>query len=125
MKVHDFRDLAIYQKAFDLQQRIFYLTRNFPKDEQYSLTDQVRQSSRSIGANLAEAWKKRNYPAHFASKLTDADSEQAETIHWIKTALACGYITEKEYEELVDGCEQIGRMLGTMLRDAERWCSGQ
>ena len=122
MQVQDFRDLGVYQKAFELQQQIFELSKSFPQEERYSLTDQLRRSSRSVGGNLAEAWKKRNYPAHFANKLTDSDSEQAETIHWIRTAHACGYVTDQEYEGLVYQCEQIGKMLGAMIRDKENWC---
>jgi four helix bundle protein len=74
MKIESFRDLIVYQKAFDLQQQIFSITKNFPKEEMYSLTDQVRRSSRSIGANICEAWQKRRYVAHFVSKLTDSAS---------------------------------------------------
>ncbi len=121
MKVYDYRELDVYKKAFELQQTIFELSKEFPKEEKYSLTDQIRRSSRSIGANLAEAWKKRQYPAHFISKLTDSDGEQAETIHWIQTSLACGYLSEDVHNKLVTQCEQIGRMLGTMIRDAEKW----
>jgi four helix bundle protein len=84
-KISSFRDLNVYQKAFKLQKDIFELTKEFPAEERYSLTDQIRRSSRSIGANIAEAWQKRLYPAHFVSKLTDADGEQAETQHWLDT----------------------------------------
>ncbi len=122
MKVHDFRELEVYKKAFDLQQKIFELSKTFPREEQYSLTDQIRRSSRSIGANLAEAWKKRKYPAHFVSKLTDSDCEQAETVHWLNTAFACGYITKDIYGEFVLNCERIGRMIGVMIRDVDKWC---
>ena len=73
MKVNDFRELEVYKKAFALQQAIFHVSNGFPQEERYSLTDQIRRSSRSIGSNLAEAWKKRRYPAHFTSKLTDSD----------------------------------------------------
>lgn len=122
MKVYDFRELEVYKKAFELQQEIFELSKKFPNEEKYSLTDQIRRSSRSVGANLAEAWKKRRYPAHFTSKLTDSDGEQAETIHWIQTSLACGYLSEDVHNKLVTQCEQVGRMLGTMIRDAEKCC---
>lgn len=122
MKVNDFRELEVYKKIFDLQQEIFDLTKRFPREERYSLTDQIRRSSRSIGANLAEAWKKRRYPAHFVSKLTDSDGEQAETIHWLNTSLACGYLTEDIHQDLMNRCEHIGRMLGAMIRDAKIWC---
>jgi four helix bundle protein len=81
MKIQSFKDLQLYQSALDLQQQIFHLSKSFPKEETYSLTDQIRRSSRSIAANIAEAWAKRRYPAHFVSKLTDSDGENAETQH--------------------------------------------
>jgi len=90
-RIRSFRDLRVYQEAFRLQQEVFEVSKGFPKEELYSLTDQIRRSSRSIGANLAEAWQKRRYPAHFLSKLSDSDGEQAETQHWLETALACKY----------------------------------
>jgi four helix bundle protein len=93
-RIMSFRDLKVYQMAFKLQQKIFEITKHFPKEETYSLTDQIRRSSRAVGANIAEAWQKRRYVAHFVSKLTDSDGEQAETQHWIITAFSCGYIVE-------------------------------
>jgi four helix bundle protein len=83
--VESFKELAVYKAARQLSKEIFILTKSFPKEEMYSLTDQVRRSSRSIGAQVAEAWAKRRYEKHFVSKLTDADSEQQETQHWIET----------------------------------------
>jgi four helix bundle protein len=83
MKIQSFEELEVYQISFDLQPLIFGLSRKFPKEETFSLTDQVRRSSRSVGGNIAEAWRKRRYPAHFASKLTDSDGENAETQHWL------------------------------------------
>ena len=123
MKVRDFRELDVYKKAFDLQQAIFTVSKDFPKEEQYALTDQIRRSSRSIGSNLAEAWKKRRYQAYFISKLTDSDGEQAETIHWLKTSHACGYLSTKVYVDFVDQCEKIGKMLGVMIQNANQWCT--
>lgn len=117
-----FRDLRVYQAAFALQQRIFETTKRFPKEEKYSLTDQFRRASRSIGANIAEAWQKRRYPANFISKLTDSDGEQAETQHWIGTSLACEYISRAEHDGLLDKCFEIGRQLGTMMAAPEKWC---
>jgi four helix bundle protein len=84
-----FRDLIVYQKSRQLQRDLFKITKSFPKEEIFSLTDQVRRSSRSIGANISESWAKRRYEKHFISKLTDADGEQMETQHWIETALDC------------------------------------
>ena len=120
--IENFRDLKVYKKAFELQQDIFIITKNFPKEERYSLTNQIRRSSRSVGANIAEAWKKRRYPAHFVSKLSDSDGEQAETLHWLDTSLACQYITSKEYHILFEKCTEIGRMLGRIINEAEIWC---
>src|SRR5512138_2384120 len=109
--VHDssFRELVVYQKAKELQQEIFRSTIGFPKDERFSLSDQIRRSSRSIGANIAEAWAKRRYEAHFVSKLTDADGEQYETQYWIETAADCGYLPPEQATLLIEKCKKIGR----------------
>ena len=117
-----FRDLRVYQMAFDLQQEILELSKCFPAGERYSLTDQIRRSARSVGANIAEAWHKRAYPAHFVSKLSDADAEQAETQHWIDTATACRYVSPEESGKLLDQCHHIGAMLGTMMAQPEKFC---
>ncbi len=117
-----FRDLIVYKKSRELQDEIFKLTRSFPKDETYSLTDQIRRSSRSIGANLAEAWAKRRYEKHFISKLTDSDGEQMETQHWIETALDCEYINQNTSKQLIEKCLEIGRMLGGMMAKADLFC---
>jgi four helix bundle protein len=88
-RILSFRDLRVYQMAFDLQQAIYQISKTWPSEEKFSLTDQVRRSARSAGANLVESWAKRYYPAHFISKLTDADGELQETSHWLSTAAAC------------------------------------
>ena len=121
-RIESFRDLEVYKKAFALQQDIFELTKSFPKEELYSLTDQIRRSSRSVGSNIAEAWQKRRYIQHFVSKLSDSDGEQAETQHWLDTALACGYITRNEGALLVESYKEIGRMLGSMMTNPEPFC---
>src|SRR6185437_10602406 len=95
-----FRDLISYKKAFALSMEIVWLTKSFPKEETYSLIDQIRRSSRSVFACIAEAYKKRKYPNHFVSKLTDADMENGETQSWLDASLACGYINEEKYQEL-------------------------
>lgn len=118
-RVGSFRDLMVYQKARKLAQEIFKLTKAFPKEESYALTDQVRRSLRSIGAQIAEAWAKRRYEKHFISKLTDADGEQQETQHWIDTAEDCGYLNTIMAQELRQKCAEIGRLLGGMLAKAE------
>jgi four helix bundle protein len=117
-----FRDLIVYQKSRQLQKEIFKLTKSFPKDETYSLTDQIRRSSRSIGANITEAWAKRRYEKHFISKLTDSDGEQMETQHWIETALECEYIDQKTSAQLIEKCLEVGRMLNGMMDKADMFC---
>ena len=117
-----FRDLIVYQKSRQLSREIFKLTKPFPKEEMFSLTDQIRRSSRAIGANIAEAWAKRRYEKHFVSKLTDADGEQMETQHWLGTALDCEYIDQKTNNQLVAKCLEIGRMLGGMMDKADMFC---
>jgi len=115
-----FGDLLVYQKARRLSNSIFAVTKSFPKEEAYSLTDQIRRSSRSVGAQIAEAWAKRRYPNHFVSKLTDADAEQNETQHWIETAVDCGYLLVEQAKPMSDTLQEIGRMLqGMMNRAAE------
>ena len=117
-----FRDLLVYQKSRQLSREIFKLTASFPKDEVFSLTNQVRRSPRSIGANLAEAWAKRRYEKHFISKLTDSDGEQMETQHWLETAVDCEYIDQKTSNQLVEKCLEIGRMLNGMMDKADLFC---
>ena len=117
-----FRDLLAYQKARELSQEIFEVTKAFPKEEMFSLTDQIRRSSRSIGAQIAEAWAKRRYEKHFVSKLTDADGEQQETQHWLETAVACGYLSPEKGNHLLQTCQRIGRLLGGMMTKADKFC---
>lgn len=117
-----FRDLIVYQKSRELQREIFKLSKSFPRDETFSLTDQIRRSSRSIGANITEAWAKRRYEKHFISKLTDSDGEQMETRHWIETAFECEYIDQKIHNQLIEKCLEIGRMLGGMMDKADLFC---
>ncbi len=117
-----FRDLIVYQKSREAQKEIFDLTQSFPKNETFSLTDQIRRSSRSVGANLAEAWAKRRYEKHFLSKLTDADGEQLETQHWIETAVECGYVEAKSARPIFRKYLEIGRMLGSMMEKADLFC---
>ena len=114
-----FRDLLVYQKARDLQHEIFLISQAFPRDEKFSLSDQIRRSSRSIEANLAEAWAKRRYQAHFVSKLTNADGEQYETQHWVDTAVECGTLDIESGTELIEKCKQVGRLLGGMMEKYE------
>jgi four helix bundle protein len=118
-----FKELMVYKKARAIAKKIFEVSKNFPKEELYSLTDQVRRASRSIGAQIAEAWAKRRYSKHFISKLSDADGEQLETQHWIETAEDCGYITASKASEINDELSEIGRMLNSMMSKADQFCS--
>jgi four helix bundle protein len=118
---NSFRDLLVYQKACIVTKEIFELSKVFPKEEMFSLTDQVRRSSRSIGAQIAEAWAKRRYQRHFISKLTDADGEQLETQHWIDIAKDCGYLTSTRAAQLNSELSEIGRMLGSMINKADQF----
>jgi four helix bundle protein len=120
-RIESFEDLEVYQLALELQQEIYELTKLFPKEETYSLTDQIRRSSRSVGANIAEAWSKRRYPAHFMSKLSDSDGEQNETRHWLKSANRCQYLSDERYESLEEKCQIVGRKLGHMIQHSEQW----
>jgi len=121
-RVATFRDLMVYQKARQLAHEIFEATSRFPREETYSLTDQVRRSSRAIGAQVAEAWAKRRYEAHFISKLTDADAENQGTQHWIEVALDCKYLSTAQAQSLLGACSEIGRMLGSMISKASHFC---
>ena len=116
------RDLIAYQKAVELQQAVFETSKTFPKEKMYALTDQSRRSSQSIGANIAEAWRKRRYEALFVSKLTDADGENAETEHWLDTSLKCGYIGQAEHGALVALSAEVGKLIGSIIQTAPRWC---
>lgn len=121
--VKSFRDLEVYKISRQLSGEIFELSKKFPKEETYSLTDQVRRSSRSVGAQIAEAWAKRKYEKHFVSKLTDADGEQLETQHWIETALDCSYISSEVANNLLIKYSSVGKMLNSMIAKAESFCN--
>lgn len=108
--------------AFDFQQEVFERSKHWPREEMYALTDQARRCTRSVGAAIAEAWGKRRYPAHFLSKLTDADSENQESQHWIDTAAACNYISEAEAIHWRESSERIGRLLGATMARHETFC---
>ena len=116
-----FKDLIVYNKAFALAMDIFEITKKFPKEETYSLIDQIRRSSRSVCSCIAESYRKRKYPAHFVSKLTDADMENSETGVWIDFSLACNYITKAVHTLLIERNEEIGRLVGNMIRNPEKF----
>lgn len=117
----DFRDLLAYQKAYALAMDLFEISKGFPLEERYALTDQVRRSSRSICANLAEAYRKRRYLNHFVSKLTDSDSENAETAVWIDFSFSCGYIGAELREALLYRSEEVGKLLAYMIQNPTKF----
>ena len=121
--VKSYRDLIVYQKAFSSSMEIFNLSRKWPAAEKYSLTDQINRASKSICTNIAESWRKRRYPAHFVSKLSDATAETSETEVWLDFALECKYITRIDHSKLRDNYDQIGKMLTTMMNKPEKWCN--
>jgi four helix bundle protein len=116
-----FKDLRVFQLAYRLAMRIFHESKRFPPEEKYSLTDQIRRSSRSVTGNIAEGYRKRQYPNAFASKLADADGEAAETQVWLDYAKDCGYWPQELAQELTAGYEEVGRMLGGMIAHPEKF----
>jgi four helix bundle protein len=115
-------DLEVYKLAATLQKKVFQMTKSFPREEAYSLTDQIRRSSRSVGANIREAWAKRRYPAHFVSKLSDSDGESEETIHWILSAYDCEYINSDLRDMLKKEYRHVSGMLNKMMDSPKSWC---
>ena len=115
------RDLKVYQLAYKLAMDIFHLSKAFPREEIYSLTDQIRRSSRSVAANIAEGFRKRRYPNMLVSKLTDCDGEATETQVWLDFALDCGYLSKERRDELTKNYEEVGRMLGSMIAHPEKF----
>jgi four helix bundle protein len=120
--VTGFRGLKVYQLSWQLSKEIFDISKAFPKEEMYSLTDQIRRSSRSVGAQIAEAWAKRKYEKHFISKLTDADGEALETQHWIEVALDSSYLPDDQAKSLLKQYEVLERMLNSMIIKAASFC---
>ncbi len=115
MAVQSVKEMEVYRKAYVLAMEIYNVSKNFPAEERYALTSQIRRSSRSVSMNLREAWAKRRYEAHFVSKLTDCDGENSETATSLDFALDCNYITKTEHEKLTTLNREVGRMLGSML----------
>jgi four helix bundle protein len=124
VNIRSFKELKVWQKAMDAAMRVFDLTRSFPVEERYSLSDQLRRASRSVPANIAEAWRKRRYPAAFVSKLNDAEGEAAECQTWIELARRCDYLTKEDAMELDGTYEQILAQLVTMAEHADDWTVG-
>jgi len=121
-KIRSFKELSVYQLAFATAMEIFHLTKDFPKEEKYSLTDQIRRSSRSVCTNLAEGWYKRKYQAAFVCKLTDSVSEAAETQVWLDFSFGCNYLEKDKCIELTEKYEHIIAQLLTMERKSETFC---
>ena len=118
IRIESAKDLTVYKVAYELAMEIFRLTKGFPAEEKFALTSQIRRSSRSICLNLREAWAKRRYEAHFLSKLTDCDGENAETESSLDFAKDCSYVDANQHKRLIGKCEEIGKMLGGMMRKA-------
>ena len=121
MAAKNFKETKLYKLAFEQAMEIFRVTKTFPKEEQFSLTDQIRRSSRSVCANLAEAYRKKRYPAHFVSKTTDSDAENSETNIWLDFSLACTYISKQKHEEMMARNDEIGRLLNHMINNPDKY----
>ena len=117
------QDLKVFQKSFDVAMQIFELSKTFPKEETYSLKDQIRRSSRSVSANISEAWGRRKYEKSFVAKLTDSEGEARETQTWLQFSLACNYINEEQFSNLNNQYNEVIGMLVTMMNQSNKWCS--
>ena len=124
MVIRSVRDLLVYKKAFEVAMAIFEISKTFPKEEKYSLTDQIRRSSRSVCTNISEAWRKRRYKAVFLNKLSDSSQEAAETQTWLEFSLACNYINGQIFEKLFKDYEEIFAMLHAMAEKSASFCKG-
>lgn len=120
-RIRSYKELRVYQAAIDAAMRIFEITKGFPREERYSMVDQMRKASRSVCANIGEAWRKRRYPAHFSSKLSDSEGEAEETRVWVDLALRCRYISDGEAKELDDTYDGILGQLVRMIDHPEQW----
>jgi four helix bundle protein len=116
-----FKKLKVYNLAYKLTMEIFHITKSFPAEEKYSLSDQIRRSSRSVCANIGEGYRKRNYPKHFANKMTDSDGECSETMVWLDFARDCKYISPLRHTELQNQYKEVGKMLGGMAENPEKF----
>ncbi|MCF8219501.1 MAG: four helix bundle protein [Bacteroidales bacterium] len=122
MGYRGYKDLKVYQKAFEMAMDIFWLTKQFPKEERYSLTDQIRRSARSVGSNIVESWAKRVYIKSFVAKLVDSQSEADETVYWLDIALACKYMEKEKYDKSIEKINEVQRMLTSMIKNPEKFC---
>lgn len=121
----NYKDLLAYKKGFNLAMEIFHFTKSFPKEERFSLTDQIRRSSRSVCACIAESYRKRTYPAHFKSKLSDADMENSETAVWLDFAFACEYISKESHQALLAQSEEVGKLINYMILNPQKFGSNE
>ncbi len=121
MIINSAKELKVYKAAYELAMEIYEFSKKWPVEEKYSLTDQVRRSSRSVCSNLREAWSKRRYEAHFISKLTDSDGENSETDTWLDFAFDCGYLNKVDHKQLAEKCSEVGKMLGAMLKNPDKF----
>jgi four helix bundle protein len=121
MAYTDFKDLIVFQKAFKLSMAIFEISKKFPKEEIYALTDQIRRSSRSVCASIGEAYRKRLYPAHFVSKISDADMENGETQVWLLFAVSCNYISAELHHQLLEQSQEVGKLLAFMMKNPNKF----
>ena len=119
---NSFKELIVYQKAYSVAMKIFEISKNFPPEEKYSLTDQIRRSSRSVTSNIAEAWAKKIYIKHFVSKLSDSLGEEYETEVWLIYALDCEYLDNKTFEKLMNGYNEVRKMLISIMKYPEKFC---
>ncbi len=121
-KIESFKDLIVYQKAYKLAMEIFELSKGFPKEEKYALTDQIRRSSRSVTSCIAESWAKRRYEKSFVNKLTDSLGEENETEVWLDYSFDCKYIKKESHENIIQGYDEVRKMLISMINNPEKWC---
>lgn len=121
MALRGHRDLKAFQLAYKLAMEVFRLSRSFPQEEHYSLTSQIRRSARSVAANIAEGFRKRQYPSMFVSKLADSDAEATETQVWLDFARDCGYLSAEQQKQLVAAYEELGRILSGIMRNPDRF----
>ncbi|MFI5367228.1 MAG: four helix bundle protein [Candidatus Binatia bacterium] len=121
--MRDFHQLRVYQMAFEAAMEIYVLSKKWPPEERYSLTDQIRRASRSVCANIAEGWRKRRYPASFVSKMSDADTEAGETLVWLEFALRCSHLPASDFEGLSERYNHICAQLVTMINQRDKWCA--
>lgn len=121
-QANSFRELIVYQKAYSLAMEIFSITGTFPKEEKYSLVDQIRRSSRSITSNISESWARKSYIKSFVNKLTDSPGEEYETETWLDYSKDCNYITSEKHQELMNGYDEVRKMLISIINNPEKWC---